>query len=90
MNGNPHVMEWRAVDCPVGDKHKLEYLMCTPGTCNAEDTPDVRKEAGREGGREGGRVSSFRWEKGMGGSPAIVKIVNFFPPSLLPSLPYCF
>lgn len=39
--GNPRVMEWRAVDCPVGDEHKLEYLMCTPGTCNAEDPPDV-------------------------------------------------
>ena len=34
-------MEWRAVDCPVGDKHKLEYLMCTPGVCNKEDNPDV-------------------------------------------------
>ncbi len=34
-------MEWRAVDCPVGEKHKLEYLMCTPGVCNKEDSPDV-------------------------------------------------
>lgn len=29
------------MDCPVGDKHKLEYLMCTPGVCNKEDNPDV-------------------------------------------------
>ena len=39
--GNPRIMEWRAVDCPVGEKHKLEYLMCTPGVCNKEDSPDV-------------------------------------------------
>lgn len=29
------------MDCPVGDKHKLEYLLCTPGVCNKEDNPDV-------------------------------------------------
>ncbi|TFJ86438.1 hypothetical protein NSK_002095 [Nannochloropsis salina CCMP1776] len=39
--GNPRVMEWRAVDCPVGETHKLEYLVCTPGTCNADDPRSV-------------------------------------------------
>ena len=40
-NGNPRILEWRAVDCPVGDTHKMEYLMCTPGTCNSGDNPNV-------------------------------------------------
>src|SRR6056297_1075 len=39
--GNPRLMEWRAVDCPVGETHKLEYLVCTPGTCNADDPRSV-------------------------------------------------
>jgi len=70
--------------------------MCTPGTCNAEDPPDVRREGGREGG-----VSSFRWEKGVrpeggreggregsggDGSPTNVHMASFFPPTLPSSL----
>jgi hypothetical protein len=40
--GNPKALEWRAIDCPVGEDHKLEFLFCTPGTCNAND-PDQAK-----------------------------------------------
>lgn len=39
--GNPRILEWRAVECPVGQAHKLEYLFCTIGTCNHQDTENV-------------------------------------------------
>jgi hypothetical protein len=34
-------MEWRAVDCPTGDKHKLEYLFCVPDSCNIENAENT-------------------------------------------------
>lgn len=53
-------MEWRAVDCPVGDKHKLEYLMCTPGVCNKEDNSDVPEWCVGGGWSLGGRGSNVQ------------------------------
>lgn len=49
--GNPRNVRWRAVECPVGQrayKHLIEYLICTPSTCNAQDdlykSKDILKE----------------------------------------------
>lgn len=42
--GNPYDIRWKAVECPVYEKnsitpkHLLEYLICTPTTCNVNDT----------------------------------------------------
>lgn len=43
--GNPENVKWKAIDCPVGAntlqqpiKHFIEYLICTPKTCNVKDT----------------------------------------------------
>lgn len=43
--GNPHHVKWKAVECPVGGnhfnvplKHYIEYLICTPKSCNKHDT----------------------------------------------------
>jgi len=44
--GNPYDLEWRAIDCPVGDVHKFEYLFCAPGTCNAQDPEDSNTKFG--------------------------------------------
>lgn len=42
--GNPKNVKWKAVECPVGSnslqqplKHYIEYLICTPKTCNVND-----------------------------------------------------
>lgn len=45
--GNAYNVHWRPIPCPVfyenGEiKHKLEYLICNPTTCNVNDSDEVR------------------------------------------------
>uniref|UniRef100_A0A6C0K6I9 Uncharacterized protein n=1 Tax=viral metagenome TaxID=1070528 RepID=A0A6C0K6I9_9ZZZZ len=35
--GNPHNLEWHAIPCPVRTGERIEYLICTSTTCNAQD-----------------------------------------------------
>jgi hypothetical protein len=35
--GNPSEVTWKAVPCPVEKHHFIEYLICTPHSCNVRD-----------------------------------------------------
>lgn len=52
--GNPHDLKWRAIECPVSYghhgnyKHFIEYLICTPSTCNVNDNSFANASALRD------------------------------------------
>jgi len=37
FDGNPTQLAWREIPCPVRDHERIEYLLCTSDTCNAQD-----------------------------------------------------
>lgn len=38
--GNPSFVHWHPVPCPVSSEETIEYLICTPDTCNLNSTTD--------------------------------------------------
>jgi hypothetical protein len=43
-HGNPQGIEWHAIPCPVQSGERIEYLVCTSTTCNAQDDISVVQE----------------------------------------------
>jgi len=40
-NGNPSHVEWYPIPCPIRADEPVEYLMCTPDTCNVGQSIDI-------------------------------------------------
>jgi len=38
FKSNTYNISWSAIDCPIYEDEKIEYLLCTVDTCNAQDT----------------------------------------------------
>ena len=38
FKSNTYNISWNAIDCPIYVEEKVEYLVCTVDTCNAQDT----------------------------------------------------
>lgn len=38
FHGNPRNVEWSIIPCPILPEEYFEFMLCTPDTCNAENT----------------------------------------------------
>jgi len=43
-HGNPRGVEWHAIPCPVQSGERIEYIVCTSMTCNAQDVVVMQEQ----------------------------------------------
>ena len=46
FKSNTYNISWNAIDCPIYVDEKVEYLLCTVDTCNAQDTKYLNSSFG--------------------------------------------